>query len=270
MKTFRSQNNLPDVYSKKSRDFQLFCNILDCMNGGLKYDIDSIIDIVDTNQCNERLITLLQTKLGFWTNVEISAEKLRTILKGFVCAVRNKGSVTGVEMAVQLFLKIMKIKSNVHIEVVNESDTQDPYTIMIGTEEHLGDTTILDEILKYIIPAGYNYKYVFYASTSYETPLEYLDDVNIITGDQSLLGAVRTTYVNNQGENIEYPKFIGNVNQTVISSNKVPLPDKNYSQENNNFIRNPGQAIPQDINGVNEVTIDETKIKNLYNEYEKN
>ena len=74
---FRTQDHVPDVYSRKSRDFQLFCSIFDCLNDGIKYDIDSMLDIVDTNQCNERLIPYLQTKLGFWSKEKISADRVR-------------------------------------------------------------------------------------------------------------------------------------------------------------------------------------------------
>lgn len=254
MATFRLQNNVPDVYTRKSRDFQLFCALFDCMNNGIKFDINSIEYLTDTNQINERLLPYLQTKLGFWTKVKISGESLRIILKGFMYAVRNKGSIKGVEQAVQLFLKVKKIKTNVHIEVINESDDS-PYTVIIGTDKNLGDTTILDEILKYILPAGYNYSYVYYANTSYDTAIKHADNVKIITGNPALLGAVRTTFINNEGNEIEYPEpytvtdpifpdtqytvknIIDNVNQTVISSNRVPTPSNTYSS--NELIRDP-------------------------------
>ena len=97
MATFRISEHVPDVYPRKSRDFQLFCSIFDCIFGQLKYNIDSIRDITDTAQCNERLLPLLQTKLGFFTNVKISSDDLRVILKAFPTIVRNKGSRTGIE-----------------------------------------------------------------------------------------------------------------------------------------------------------------------------
>lgn len=217
MATFRLQHNAPDVYSRKSRDFQLFCNVFDCLFGSLKYDIDSILDVTDTTFFNERLIPYLQTKLGFWTNLKISAESLRIILKGFTYAVRNKGSIKGVEQAVYLFLKVKNINTNVHVEVINE-DADNPYTVLIGTEASLGDTSILDEILKYILPAGYAYRYVFYADTSFEVGIEHADSVNVITGTESLLAAIRTNYEE------EYPLGINNVDATLVANNTVTNP----------------------------------------------
>ncbi len=284
---FRTQNHVPDVYSRKSRDFQLFCNIFDCLNDGIKYDIDSMLDIVDTNQCNERLLSYLQTKLGFWSKEKISADRVRIILKGFVSAVRNKGSITGVERAVQLFLKVIKVDTPVHIEVINEVDksrgnvSSEPYTILIGTEEKLRDTKILDEILKYIIPAGYSYKYVFYSSATKETNMEYADSVKVITGSQALLGAVRTTFTDDTGAEILYPSqqtitgegseggrvlrnIIGNVDLTVVASNRVPYPtDDQYAVADK--VRNPVSSTSV-VDEKQVVTTDKSAVKNLYSE----
>ena len=218
MATFRAQNNVPDVYTRKSRDFQLFCNLYDCVNGGVKYDIDSILDVVDTDYCNERLIPYLQTKLGFWTENKLTAEQVRMVLKGFITAVRNKGSIKGVEFAIQIFLKIKRIKTNVNIRVINEpeNESDEPYTVLIGTEEALGDTTILDDILWYILPAGYSYRYVYYADMLNDSILEHRDEVRIVTGNQQLLGGLREmrdTYP----ETWE-PYMVNNIDQTVIAN----------------------------------------------------
>ena len=60
-KIFRLQENVPDVYARKSRDFQLLCNVFDILQGGIKYDIDTITSVVDTRYCSERLLPLLQS-----------------------------------------------------------------------------------------------------------------------------------------------------------------------------------------------------------------
>lgn len=263
MATFRTQHHVPDVYVKGSRDFQLFCNLLDCINGGVKFDIDSILDVLDTNQCNEKLIPYLQTKLGFWTKEKISAEKLRIILKGFPYAVKHKGSIIGIQQAVQIFLKAVNIKTSVHIEIVNEvtNVTQQEYTVVIGTDTYLGDTTILDEILKYIIPAGYGVRYVFYADKTFENGLNYTDSVKIVTGQSSLLNAVRTTYIEENGNVINYPiDTINNVTQTAVASNR------SLTRAVNNYEDAPLVRNPQVIDGDNTPIAEKSTINELYNE----
>ena len=238
MATFRTQHHVPDVYVKGSRDFQLFCNLFDCINSGIKFDIDSIPYILDTNQCNERLIPYLQTKLGFWTKEKISAEKLRIILKGFPYAVKNKGSIIGIEQAVQIFLKVINIKTSVHIEIINipQNSTESAYTVVIGTEKYLGDTTILDEILKYIIPAGYGIRYVFYADTTFESGIEHADSVKVVTGEPSLLSAVNTTYTDVNGNKLEYATdIINNVAQTTVTNAETRNPDVTTEDELKNL-----------------------------------
>lgn len=211
MAIFRIQEHVPDVYPRKSRDFQLFCNLFDCLNGGIKYDIDSILDVVDTNQCNERLIPYLQTKLGFFTNVKIPASHLRIILKAFPYIVRNKGSIKGVEWAVQTFLKIRKIDTPVIIRVDNST-----YTVYIGTEEKLTDTEVLEEILKYVLPAGYELRYIFYTDTAYNTSLNYADVVDIIVSNLPASSIVKD--VENE---MNLPKILDNVDTTPVSASTM-------------------------------------------------
>ena len=191
------------------------------------------------------------------------------------------------ERAVQLFLKVIKVDTPVHIEVINEVDksrgnvSAEPYTILIGTEEKLHDTKILDEILKYIIPAGYNYKYVFYSSATKETGFEYADSVKVITGSQALLGAVRTIFTDDTGAEILYPSqqtvtgegsergrvlrnIVGNVDLTVIASDKVPYTtDDQYAVAEK--IRNPISSTSV-VDKKQVVTTEKSAVKDLYNE----
>ncbi len=62
MKLIRLQNMVPEVYPNNSRDFQLFCRLYDCVFNGNKFDIDSILDICDTEYIDSKLLRLLQSK----------------------------------------------------------------------------------------------------------------------------------------------------------------------------------------------------------------
>ena len=79
-KVFRLQQSVPDVYARKSRDFQMLCNLFDILFGSIKNDIDSMTDILDARTCSERLLSLLQTKLGFFSSQHITNEELRVVL----------------------------------------------------------------------------------------------------------------------------------------------------------------------------------------------
>lgn len=164
MAVFRLQDNLPEVYTEMSRDFQLLCRLYDITNIAYKFDIDSIKDITDTNFIDSRLLPLLQTKLGFFSDKQFDNNVLRYILKAFPIMVKNKGSIKGIKQAINVFLKIHKINTNVII-MINDNNVQDPnqaYTIQIGIESAFKDTTALTEMLKYILPVGYVSSVFFY------------------------------------------------------------------------------------------------------------
>lgn len=165
MAVFRLQHNVPEVYVNESRDFQLLCRAYDCINDAVKFDIDTIADVTDTNICNSRLLPLLQTKLGFFSDEQLDNDALRYVLKAFPFMIRNKGSKKGIEQAIYTFLKIHSIDTDVLVSITNADDI-DPYSIKIGINSSFKDTTILQEMLKYIIPTGYVVEVFFYTPTS--------------------------------------------------------------------------------------------------------
>ena len=62
MAIFRLQSNVPEIYINESRDFQLLCRLYDCVLGGVKLDIDTLENIIDTRSCNSILLQLLELK----------------------------------------------------------------------------------------------------------------------------------------------------------------------------------------------------------------
>lgn len=169
-KIFRLQENTPDVYSHKSRDFQLLCNVFDVLNGGVKHDIDTIPQILDTQLCNDKLLPLLQTKLGFFSNRSFTSTELRIILSAFKQMVRDKGSILGIREAIEIYLKIIDAKTHYKINFVNKEKDNDlilnSYIITVSLEGQLSQLSTLSELLKYVLPAGYKIKYELYRDIS--------------------------------------------------------------------------------------------------------
>ena len=183
------KNNVPDVYVRKSRDFQLLCNTFDCMNMAVKFDIDSIDNLTNTAQCNENTLPLLQNKLGFFSNLNLTGKDLRTILKSFPYLIRNKGTMIGIKQAIQLFLKVIDTDRATNIEIVNNNTSRTAlnynitdvlYVVHINIKDNIVDTSILSELLKYIIPAGYAIQYHFYRDNMIKNKIFHRDVINII------------------------------------------------------------------------------------------
>ena len=201
MEVFRIQENVPDVYSRKSRDFQLLCNLFDYVNNGVKFDIDSIVDVTDTNLCSDRLLPYLQTKLGFFTNTYINSTSQRIILKAFPYLIKNKGSIKGIVQAIHVFLKTQGVDGEVSVQNINTETSIDSKThlnilnnvfrIDIGICTRYLDVQILKEILRYIIPTGYTVKYTFTEEHLLENEMLNKDTVNIVFVKSSVNDGIR-------------------------------------------------------------------------------
>ena len=174
----RLENNTPSIYCQKSRDFQLFCRLYDIVNNGVKFDIDSIININDPNLISDRLIELLCAKVGFFPKHVYNTNLLRGIIQAFPYMIKNKGSLKGIEIAIQTIIKF------------EATDTQ--YSILVGTKTEgnvdiyltaaIENTLALDDILSYVLPIGYTYSVGQY--TPYEHTTQFTSTAktgNIVT-----------------------------------------------------------------------------------------
>lgn len=186
---FNIKKNVPDAYTRESRDFQLMCNVYNVLQMATKFDIDSMLNLTDTKLCNDTTLKLLQTKLGFFTNYELIGEDLRTLLNSFPYLIRKKGTLTGIKQCIQLFFKIIDKTRAVEVSVINNKTettdnnydlTSQVYVVNINILSKKFDVTLLTEMLNYIIPAGYGLKYYFYAPNEFETALFQNDIVNIV------------------------------------------------------------------------------------------
>lgn len=185
MKRFRVKDSVPEIYLKESRDFQLLCDLYDLVNSGVKFDVDTITHLSDTNLCRDSMLRLLQEKLGLTLRSDVTDSTLRMILKCFPFIIRHKGTRRGVAEMVCLFLNIIHSSGSYVIEIENINNDNNlvtkghgNYVIAIATtveNNRLEELDILEDLLSYVIPTGYRVDYSMNIST---TPLErtYLSD----------------------------------------------------------------------------------------------
>lgn len=122
MAIIRLQDNVPDVYVNNSRDFQLLCQIYDCVINGVKFDIDTITNIIDTSKCKESFMPLLSRKVGYVDpKTGISNSTLRLMNDSWPYIVRKKGSLSAIQEAINVFMKVKHIKASVDIVIVNNN-----------------------------------------------------------------------------------------------------------------------------------------------------
>lgn len=177
MKLLRIQGEVPDPYVEQSRDFQLLCRLYDCVVNSTKFDVDSIANLTNTHDIKENMLPLLQTKLGFFSNEEIDSDALRMLLSVFPLLVKCKGSLKSIKWLIDTFLKILNIRVPITITTTKTTtrlyniDVPD-HTIIVGINAAFRDTAVIfQEVLKYILPAGFGYYVYFYSSNSEITNL---------------------------------------------------------------------------------------------------
>lgn len=172
--------NTPPVYTEESRDFQLFLRVYNSVFNSMITDANSILYLTDSKLCKDDMLALVKSRVGFLTNKEISDSALRIILKGFSDVIKYKGTLKGVTLATNLFLNSLNISSNIIVFYSDEGGLVvdrpiNDHTIVIGLSALAENYYVLEEILKYVAPAGIGVAcYFFYMYNKYD----WLRDLN--------------------------------------------------------------------------------------------
>lgn len=205
------ENNVPPVYVDDSRDFQFFLRAYNVIFNMVKQDINTLQYITNTKECETRILPLLKTKLGFFTNYDMDNEMLRWILRGFPYLIKNKGSLLSIQQAVYVFLKALNIKTKVIIKATgNEDETLEGsinignHTILIAIESAVKNFYVLEEIFKYIMPIGYQYAFFFYKTLEEETWLLNESTGKFLIVNTEISDSIRTETFYNQELSYEY------------------------------------------------------------------
>lgn len=158
---FRLQNHVPPIYVEQSRDFQLLCRLIDCSQGAIKYDIDSMVAILDASTIRDTLLQLLCTKVGFFPKRSIDADILKYIVAAFPYIMKYKGTKRGIEMAVWAIMKAEFTGGSQEPPLVTVYQSSNgacgSHTIVITTTLSDYSRQALEEVLYYIKPIGYDY-----------------------------------------------------------------------------------------------------------------
>ena len=146
----RLTENVPDIYVKESRDFQLLCRLYDMTHQDIRYHIDTMTDALTAEKANNRILPLLADRVGFRTNKHIDDNVLRYIISAFPYIIKNKGTKKGIEQAAAT---ILKAENSIDPPTITIDNTN--YIITITTPIKIFNKVALEELLKYIIPTGY-------------------------------------------------------------------------------------------------------------------
>lgn len=160
---FRLEDNVPACYVEQSRDFQLICRLYNTVINNLIFDAHNITRILDPLNCDEKLLPLISSYVGFFPRVDINTRTLRYILSAFPTIMQNKGSELAIREAVAAILKAENSVGAIYIVNTKRYIPGDAYEdalsykISIATPIKLTNSNrrALLEVLRYILPAGY-------------------------------------------------------------------------------------------------------------------
>ena len=204
MQTIRAQNLIPEVYTDESRDFQILCRLYDSIYNGIKYDADSIKYIVDARNIQSGLLPLLQTKLGFLTKKNLNDTEIRYVLRVFPELVRNKGSLNAIRKLLNMCLKLNNISGAYTISYSDKATvingiSINSHTIIVGLDSIIKNTELINEIARYILPAGFSFYIYFYKNYSAVDELYLNEDVKLLYSSSNLNAQIRGTRNNSDG-----------------------------------------------------------------------
>lgn len=146
-KLIKFQDLTPEVYYKKSRDFQYIGRLFDLVLNNAKMNTDIISSLPLNPDMDPRLLDLLALTLGFKSKHEYNTKQLAALCSIFPFVLRNKGSKLAIETACNALLNAEGITKGASIEVNNQ-------TISIFLPSELSDLNLLKDLLNYILPAG--------------------------------------------------------------------------------------------------------------------
>lgn len=146
-KLIKFQDLTPEVYYKRSRDFQYIGRLFDLVLNNAKMNTDIISSLPLNPDMDPRLLDLLALTLGFKSKHEYNTKQLAALCSIFPFVLRNKGSKLAIETACNALLNAEGITKEASIDVKNQ-------TISIFLPSELSDLNLLKDLLNYILPAG--------------------------------------------------------------------------------------------------------------------
>lgn len=153
----KTQLLTPEVYYKESRDFQLFGRLYDSVFNYLKTEIDLIKTFPLNNNQDTSFVELLLKTLGFRNLREYQTDQLLALASIWVKTIKNKGSFQAIKDVVNLILRTENITNPA--EIVLDTVNQEMPTVVIKIKDLISsqESSLLEEVLNYILPIGTAY-----------------------------------------------------------------------------------------------------------------
>lgn len=161
---FQTKNNVPNVYTNESRDFNIFEQIYDLAFNSCLFYTNKINYIKSVSKIDASLLPKLATYLGFITSVHYPEKILRSILINYPDIIRNKGTKKAIRLAVLSLQNAFTGITYLDVFINNDKAESNYRVVEIVTDGVVIDRLYIEDLLKHILPIGYVFGWIKVAS----------------------------------------------------------------------------------------------------------
>lgn len=119
----KTENFVPEVYYKYSRDFQFLGRLFDTVLNGPKSNADMLYGIPDYQYASSSLIILLAKTLGFQPRHEYDNEQLTAVCSILPDLLRYKGTLKAIDLLCTTVLRAEGLLT----EATSQMSRQNPF-----------------------------------------------------------------------------------------------------------------------------------------------
>lgn len=161
----KTQRNVPDYYYDESRDFQLIGRIFESVLNATKTATDTIVNTPLAQNFNVSLIDLVTTTIGFESKRKYDVPNLLALINSFKGILKVKGTKKSIEDCVRVLLKAQNISEKFEVlvntsTIVGSEQTVYNREVEIYIPKEVNDIALLEDMLDYVLPAGFNYSII--------------------------------------------------------------------------------------------------------------
>lgn len=194
----------PSYLSEESRDYQLLSRLFDSVFNSSKMMIDSLREGPLLQFSTSKSLDLLARTLGFESKHEYNINNLRALCGSFKYIMEYKGTIKAIKDTVGMLLKAQNITESFRVR-------EEPgHVIKIYIPVLVQDVVLLDDIMNYILPAGYVYE--MYVGPSQESELQ--SDITSVD-----------TFVRIEGTSQQFSRIGSYVGSTLITGVSTSVDD---------------------------------------------
>lgn len=190
----------PSIYSKESRDYQLIGRLYNAVFNYAKMSIDGMNNFPLSKDSDKRFLDLVAKTIGFESKHSYNTENLYALCSSFKKIVSHKGTKKAIEELLSVLLNSQNIDKLFKVDVYTNNNTGKfkPYSIVIYVPTELNDIIMLEDMMSYILPAGFVYE--IYVGDIEETDdvkndFSFESSVTLVSGTSSQLSRIES-YIN--------------------------------------------------------------------------